>query len=141
MTGSKDTNQEHGQTLGSADGAPRVRASSTSSRHVAVFDHLQAAVTTAEIPVIRSNRQGTATIRYASGRQNVRPQTWRARPDAAPAPVRLLVWTLLFIFILLLVGFVTVLAHPAWLSFLRNTTTTPHALGALVQISGNIRAL
>lgn len=138
MTGSQDSNEDQSTTFGPSDDAPRVRATSASARHTATFDRPQAAVTTAEIPVIRSNRQGSAPVRYASQRSNVRSQSWSARPDAAPAPVRLLVWTLLFIFILLLVGFVAVLAHPAWLSFIRNTTTAPQALAALHGLNAQI---
>lgn len=109
----------------------RVRATSASSRHTAAYDRPQAAVTTAEIPVVRTSRPTTASTRSAPGRSGARTQTWTARPEAAPAPLRLLVWTMLFLLILVLVGFGTVLVHPNWLAFLRNVVATPHALAPL----------
>ena len=88
-------------------------------------------MTTAEIPVIRSDRSSFSSARNVGSRTGSRPQAWTARPDPAPAPLRLLVWTFLFVLILVLVGFITEIAHPTWLSFLRNVVATPHALALL----------
>ena len=128
MTSSREENAEHDAIFRVREQPDRVRATSANSRHTAAYDRPQATVTTAEIPVIRSNRPSSASNRYASNRPGPRAQTWTARPDAAPAPLRLIVWTLLFVLILVLVGFITVLVHPTWLSFLRNVETVPHAL-------------
>ena len=129
LTNSRDDNTEHDAIFRVREQADRVRATSASSRHTATYDRPQATVTTAEIPVVRTNRPPVTSARYASNRPGLRPQTWTARPEAAPAPLRLLVWTLLFVLVLVLVGFITVLVHPAWFSFLRNVVTTSHALG------------
>jgi len=128
LTESRDDNAEHDAIFRVREQPDRVRATSASSRHTATYDRPQAAVTTAEIPVMRTNRPSAASTRYAANRPGSRQQTWTARLEAAPAPLRLFVWTLLFVFILVLVGFITVLVHPTWLSFLRNVVATPHAL-------------
>ncbi len=131
MTSSRENNTEHDDVFRVREQPDRVRATSSSSRHTAAYDRPQATVTTAEIPVVRTNRPSAASARYAASRPGSRTQTWTARPEAAPAPLRLFVWTLLFILILVCVGYITVMVHPTWLSFLRNVVTAPHALAQL----------
>ncbi|HUY07684.1 MAG TPA: hypothetical protein VMU99_10535 [Acidimicrobiales bacterium] len=134
MTNSSEDYVDHDTIFRTREQPDRVRATSTSSRHTAAYDRPQATVATAEIPVIRSQRQSISSARYANTRPGTRPQMWTSRPEAAPAPLRLFVWTLLFIFILMMAGFVTVLVHPTWLSSLRNVSTTPHALAPLTNL-------
>lgn len=131
MTNSRGDDAIHDAIFRVREQPDRVRATSASSRHTAAYDRPQGAVTTAEIPVVRTNRPPVASPRYAAARPGTRTQTWTARPEAAPAALRLFVWTLLFVFVLVLVGFCTVLVHPTWLSFLRNVVATPNALAPL----------
>ncbi len=131
MAGADEDTRGSSPTPSSSEGFSRVRATSTSSSHHVNFDRPQDTVITAEIPTVRSARPATAQIRYAAPRQSGRQQSWRARPDAAAAPLRLLVWIMLFFFILLFVGFIAVIVHPTWLSFLRHTVATPQAIGVL----------
>lgn len=131
MKDSRDDDANHDAIFRVREQPDRVRATSASSRHTAAYDRPQAAVMTAEIPVVRTNRPSAASARFAATRPGTRTQTWTARPEAAAAPLRLFVWTLLFIFILVLVGFITVVVHPTWLSFLRNVVATPNALASL----------
>ncbi len=136
MTSSREDNAEHDAIFRVREQPDRVRATSASSRHTAAYDRPQATVTTAEIPVVRTGRPSSSP-RYPASRPGSRAQTWTARPEAAPAPLRLFVWTLLFLLILVLVGFITVLVHPTWLSFLRHVVATPNALAPF----GNAGAL
>lgn len=115
-------------TSTSANPTERVRVTSTSARHQVHYDRPQEAVITAEIPVARAARPSTAP-RYMNPQPNARAMAPYTRPDAAPAPLRLLVWTMLFFFILIFVGFLAVLVHPGWMSFLRNTESAPQAVG------------
>lgn len=139
MTSSQDQSADHDSIFAPEPSPARVRATSTSGRRTTAYDRPQAAVTTAEIPVVRAPRPQSSSIRYGVARPGAGPQIWRSRPDAAPAPLRLFVWTLFFLFILLFVGLVTLVIHPTWLSFLRNTVPTPHTLAAFGRVTGFLK--
>ncbi len=128
MTGARDDHHGDPSSSGGTGLPERIRASSTSTRHQIRYDRPQEAVVTAETPVVRPSRPLTAAPRYANAPAS-RQQPPRNRPDAAPAPLRLLVWTLLFALVLVFVLFLTVLVHPTWLSLLRNVVSTPQSLG------------
>ena len=91
-------------------------------------EFVQSGVTTAEIPVVGTTRAMAAVGAFASSSTR---QVLRPHPDPAPVGIRLLVWTLVFIFIVLAVGLLAEYMHPTWLSFFRYTTKTPHALAAV----------
>ena len=94
----------------------RVRASSQGNRSAAVPDTDRAI--TAELPVLAPRRLDPGTS-FAPSRRDANAVRERRR-DPAPTTIRIVVWTLAFVFLFTLAGLVTAEVHPDWLAFLRS---------------------
>ncbi len=102
-----------------ATAPPRVRATSGGGTRPPSAASKDAA-TTAEIP--RVTAPSHADVRPGYARPVVRRT--RARREPAPISLRLLVWTLFFLFLVTSTGLGVEHFHPKWISFLRNGAST-----------------
>ena len=124
-------------------GVARVRATSAMARAVLPVEQPDGALVTAELPAItvRSTR-GVAVSRYADPS---RRRGGMIKRDPAPVALRIIVWSLFFVFLFTAAGVVVAKLHPDWVAFARNDVhtvvktppppATPHSTRSTTHIS------